>query len=308
MECQRLAPSEVRTYLNAEMLEPEVFELAGGTAAVISLRRPEKTTANEDAAAIISTADGAAVLVVADGCGGMANGEAAARIAIECLAQSIAAAADPGALRAAILDGVEAANRQILDLKAGAGATLAVVQLDNGEARPYHVGDSQILLVGGRGKVKLLTTSHSPVGYAVQAGMLEESEAIDHEERHLVSNYLGSDEMHVEMGSGRKLAGRDGLLVASDGVLDNLLLDEIVGYLRSGSAAAAAKNIAALASQRMLTPQDGKPHKPDDLTLIVFTRRGKRPAPPAEVSPPAEDSAPADATPPTSDVAEATAT
>src|SRR5687767_141729 len=105
MECQPLAPSEARTYLNAEMLEPEVFDLAGGTAAVISLRRPEKTTANEDAAAIISTADGAAVLVVADGCGGMANGEAAARIAIESLTASIAAATDPAALRAAILDG-----------------------------------------------------------------------------------------------------------------------------------------------------------------------------------------------------------
>ena len=279
MECQPLAPSEARTYLNAEMLEPDVFELAGGTVAVLSTRRPEKTTANEDAAALITVGDGVAVLVVADGCGGMANGELAARIAIECLACSIAAAApEATALRAAILDGVEAANRQILELKAGAGATLAVVQLENGEARPYHVGDSQIMLVGGRGKVKLLTTSHSPVGYAVQSGMLEEAEAIDHEERHLVSNYLGSEEMHVEMGSGRKIAGRDGLLVASDGVLDNLLMDEIVGFLRSGSAATAARGIAALAMQRMQEVQDGKPHKPDDLTLIVYTRRGKRTA------------------------------
>jgi serine/threonine protein phosphatase PrpC len=156
-----------------------------------------------------------------------------------------------------------------------------VVQLENGEARPYHVGDSQILMVGGRGKVKLLTTSHSPVGYAVQAGMLEEHEAIDHEERHLVSNYLGSAEMHVEMGSGRRLSDRDGLLVASDGVLDNLLLDELVGLLKSGPAEKAAAKIAELASERMREPRDGKPHKPDDLTLVVFSRRGvKRTAPP----------------------------
>ncbi len=283
MECQQLAPHEARTYLNADMLEPEVFELAGGTVAVLTSRRPEKATANEDAAAVIAARDGAVVLVVADGCGGMANGQEAARIAVETLALRIAAEPAEGpALRAAVLDAVEAANRQILDLKAGAGATLAVVHLENGEIRPYHVGDSQILLVGNRGKIKLLTTSHSPVGYALESGMLEEEEAMDHDERHLVSNYLGSEAMHVEVGSGRKFSNRDGLLIASDGVLDNLLLDELVDLLRTGSAVVAARKIAGLARQRMESAQDGKPHKPDDLTLIVFTQRGvRRPAPPA---------------------------
>jgi hypothetical protein len=54
------------------------------------------------------------------------------------------------------------------------------------------------------------------------------------------------------------------------------MLDEIVGLLKSGSAIDAAKNIAALASARMRTPMDGQPHKPDDLTLIVFSRRKGR--------------------------------
>jgi serine/threonine protein phosphatase PrpC len=279
--CQTLAPSEARTYLNADMLEPDVFELAGGTVAVLSARRPEKTTPNEDAAAVIAAGDGSGVLVVADGCGGMASGEQAARLAIEALAKHISAAAAPDGvpIRTAILDAVEAANRSIIDLKNGAGSTLAVVQLDHGEAKPYHVGDSQILLVGNRGKVKMLTTSHSPVGYAVESGMLEEHDAIDHEERHLVSNYLGFEGMHVEVGSVRKVSSRDGLLVASDGVLDNLLLDEIVQLLRTGSAATAAMQIGALAWQRMKAAQDGKPHKPDDMTLIVFSQRGVRRSP-----------------------------
>jgi serine/threonine protein phosphatase PrpC len=279
MTCQTLAPSEARTYLNADMLEPDVFELAGGQVAVLSMRRPEKTTPNEDAAAVIAVGDGSGVLVVADGCGGMASGEQAARIAIESLAEHIAAAAAPEGppMRTAILDAVEAANRSIMELKNGAGTTLAVVQLDHGEVRPYHVGDSQILLVGNRGKVKMLTTSHSPVGYAVEAGMLEEHDAIDHEERHLVSNYLGFEGMHVEVGSVRKITSLDGLLLASDGILDNLLLDEITNLLRTGSAAKAAAQIGALAWQRMQAAQDGRPHKPDDMTLIVFSqRRGRR--------------------------------
>ena len=205
MDCQQLTTCESRVYLNVDMLEPEVFELAGGSVAVLSARKPEKTTANQDAAAVVAAGENAAVLIVADGCGGMANGEQAARIAIDCLTNHIAAAAAAGeSLRTAILDAVEQANRQIIDLKNGAGATLAVVQIENGEARPYHIGDAQIVMVGGRGKVKLLTTSHSPVGYAMEAGMLEEQEALDHEERHLVSNYLGSEAMHVEVGSVRE--------------------------------------------------------------------------------------------------------
>ena len=277
MDCQQHPTCESRVYLNVDMLEPEVFELAGGSVAVLWARKPEKSTPNEDAAAVVATGDSSAVLIVADGCGGMANGEQAARIAIDSLTNHLSAAAASGeSLRTAILDGVEQANRQIIELKNGAGATLAVVQIENGEARPYHIGDAQIVMVGGRGKVKLLTTSHSPVGYALEAGMLGEQEAIDHEERHLVSNYLGSEAMHVEMGSVRKLSSRDGLLVASDGVLDNLLLDEITSLLKSGTAAAAATKIAGLAMQRMLSALDGQPHKPDDLTLIVFSQRGKR--------------------------------
>jgi serine/threonine protein phosphatase PrpC len=287
MTCQTLAPSEARTYFNADMLEPDVFELAGGSVAVLSARRPEKTTANEDAAAVIAAGDGSGVLVIADGCGGMASGEQAARIAIECLAELVAAAAAPEgpAMRTAILDAVEQANRAIIDLKTGAGATVAVVQLDHGEAKPYHVGDSQILLVGNRGRVKMLTTSHSPVGYAVESGMLEEHDAIAHEERHLVSNYLGFDGMHVEVGSVRKVSRLDGLLLASDGVLDNLLLDEIVELLRTGSAATAARQIGSLAMQRMTAAQDGKPHKPDDMTLIVFSQRRGRSTSPSVRSP-----------------------
>jgi PPM family protein phosphatase len=275
MVSQTLAPSEARTYLNVDMLEPDVFELAGGMVAVLSMRRPGKTTANEDAAAVIAAADGSGVLVVADGCGGMANGEQAARLAIESLCSHVAAAAAPEgpAMRTAILDGVEAANQAVKNLKNGAGSTLAVVQLDHGEAKPYHVGDSQVLLVGNRGRIKMLTTSHSPVGYAVEAGMLAETDAIDHEERHLVSNYLGYDGMHVEMGSVRKVSRLDGLLVASDGVLDNLLMDEIVALLKTGSARTAAAKIGALAWKRMEAQQDGKPHKPDDMTLIVFSQR-----------------------------------
>ncbi|MCA9260051.1 MAG: protein phosphatase 2C domain-containing protein [Planctomycetales bacterium] len=274
MDAQLIQPGEAYQFLDVDMLEPQLFEVADGWAAVFSSRRPENTGSNEDAAAVISTAPDAGVLVVADGCGGMAGGAQAARLAVECLTRTIQNAHRDGeALRTAILDGVELANAEILALRTGAAATLAVVQIEDGAVRPYHIGDAQILMVGGRGKLKLLTTSHSPVGYAVEAGVLEESEAIHHEDRHLVSNVLGTSEMHVEVGAPRHMAARDGVLVASDGVLDNLLIDEAVQSLRSGSAWTAAGQIATAARQRMEAPTSHNPSKPDDLTLIVFSRR-----------------------------------
>lgn len=277
MKPEKLQIGEVRTFVEADMLEPLAFDVAGGTAAVVSVRRPEKEGPNEDAAAVVAAGESSAVLIVSDGCGGMAGGQAAARIAVETITAEIQSAISHGLpLRMAILDGIEQANRQIIDLKIGAGATLAIVHVEDGDARTYHVGDSQILLVGGRGKVKMLTTSHSPVGYAFEAGVLDESEALDHEDRHLVSNVLGAAEMHVEMGSPRRLAERDGLLAASDGLLDNLLMEEIVNLLRLGRVDRAAAKLAGLGRERMDNPQDGLPHKPDDLTLIAYSRRGRK--------------------------------
>src|SRR5690606_2144872 len=107
-------------------------------------------------------------------------------------------------------------------------------EIQNGVIRPYHVGDSAILLTGQRGKLKMQTIAHSPIGYAVEAGLMREEEAIHHEERHVISNVIGSDQMRIEIGPPVEMARRDTLVLASDGLLDNLLPSEIVGYVRSG--------------------------------------------------------------------------
>jgi serine/threonine protein phosphatase PrpC len=148
--------------------------------------------------------------------------------------------------------------------------TAACLSIDQERIRPYHVGDSQILLVGNHGKIKLQTRSHAPVAYAVAAGVLSEEEAIYHEDRHLVSNVLGTADTHIEIGPCRKMSPRDTLLIASDGLFDNLLLDEIVEIIRKGPLASAASRLVALATSRMKTKHGGYPSHPDDLTLILF--------------------------------------
>jgi serine/threonine protein phosphatase PrpC len=282
------SPRDPVLFIETDMAAPVQHAIAGGEAVVFSIRCPGKETPNEDTAALIPLDAASAVLAVADGLGGIRGGNQASSAAIHALRSSLsewAEASHENDLRSAILDGIERANRAVLDLGTGAATTLAVAEIQNNAVRPYHVGDSIVLVTGQRGKIKLQTVPHSPVGFAVEAGMLDESEAMHHEERHIVSNVIGSADMRIEVGSSVALAARDTVLIASDGLPDNLHLDEIVSRLRKGAVEKAARRLAADSRERMTRPAGDAPHKPDDLTFVVFRRAPPRRKPRAAVDP-----------------------
>lgn len=273
---------DASVYCERDMDAPELLSAAGGTACVLSVRCPDKPTPNEDAAAIVPVGDDAAVLLVADGLGGAAAGEQASRLAIETLRDEILTAAASGTqVRTAIIDGIERANAAVKELGVGAATTLAAVEISGRTIRPYHVGDSIILVAGGRGKIKLQTISHSPVAYGVEAGLIDQIEAMYHEDRHLVSNFVGMAEMRIDIGPPLELAARDTLLIASDGLVDNLHLNEIIDTIRKGRLDRVTAQLASGSRQRMLHSENGQPSKPDDLTLIAFRVAAKTPVEPA---------------------------
>jgi serine/threonine protein phosphatase PrpC len=254
--------------------ELQFLACAGGEAAAYTARCPDCEGPNEDVGAVIPVGGTRAILAVADGMGGPPGGARAASIAIDALIATVQKARSGGPeeanLRALVLNGFEKANDRLLELGVGSGTTLAVVELDGRVARPYHAGDSVILIVGQRGKVKLQTVAHSPVGYAVEAGLLDAEEAIHHEDRHIVSNIVGSPEMRIEIGPSLTLASRDTIVLGSDGLFDNLHVEEVVQIVRKGPLGKAAEVLAELARRRMLHPEEGQPSKADDLTFIVY--------------------------------------
>ena len=225
---------------------------------------------NQDAAAVISFGD-ANVIAVADGVGGGPGGHRAANLALEELAAAISEQqSDPSKLRDAVLTGFDRANNAVASLGIGAATTLAVVTIEDSQIRTFHVGDSEILVVGQRGRVKLQTIKHSPVGYAVEAGLINEQDALHHEDRHLISNLVGTAEMSVELGPPLKLARRDTVVIGSDGLFDNLYTEEIVECIRKGPCKRAAVKLADHSTARMSTTDPNHPSKPDDLTFILF--------------------------------------
>jgi serine/threonine protein phosphatase PrpC len=262
---------EAQLFFEQELLEDAIVKFAGGFAALFSMRCPGKETPNEDAVALIPTGRSSGVLAVADGLGGAPAGKQASYLAIQCLARAVTRAVRDGTgVRAGILDGFESANEDVLALAIGAATTLTVVEFDGQLVRHYHVGDSMVFLTGQRGKVKLQSIPHSPVGYAVESGLLDETDAMHHEDRHVISNVIGSTDMRIEVGSAIKIAQRDTLVLASDGLSDNLHLYEIVECVRKGPLASVARELAIQVRERMESKREGKPSKPDDLTFVIF--------------------------------------
>jgi serine/threonine protein phosphatase PrpC len=265
--------SEAHILADVDMARGERFAIGAAEAVVLSLSKPGRDGPNEDAAAVISLGNEVGVAVVSDGAGGHPGGAKAAALAVQAVCDSVAAlGGDRAHLRGAIINGFESADRAISELGTGAAATLVVVEIQGTHMRAYHAGDSMVLVTGQRGRIKWLTIPHSPVGYAVEAGLLDRGEALHHEDLHLVSNLLGSQDMRIELGATVSLAPRDTVVLASDGLSDNLHLDEIVECVRKGPLLRAADGLATLGRKRMESPAEGAPSKPDDLTFIAIRR------------------------------------
>lgn len=258
--------------------ERESFRIGGGLAVAYSRRAPDKDTDNEDTVAAIPYGPDACVLVVADGAGGLPGGRRASRTAVTTLEASLQTSmTETMLLRTAILNGIDAANHAVLELGSGK-TTLTVVTIEGLVARTYQIGDSEALILGQRGKVKAQTLAHSPTGFAVEAGFLDQREALHHEERHLVSNFLGTSDMRIDMGNTVVLNPLDTVLLASDGLTDNLHFEEIVEFSRKGALDGAVDALTGLACRRMSNETKTLPSKPDDLSVILFRKRRQKAA------------------------------
>lgn len=259
-------------------VEPDrqTISAGGGTLVAFTTRAPDKTTENEDTVGIIPWGPQAAVLVVADGAGGLPAGKRASLTAVTALKDSLQVALEKTTLlRTAVLNGIEAANTAVRELANGSATTLTVVTIEGRLARSYQIGDSEALVVGQRGLIKLQTTAHSPTGFAVEAGFLDQREALHHADRHLVSNFIGTADMTIDVGASVELAPRDTVILASDGLTDNLHVEEIVELTRKGPLDTAVDAVLAKAQQRMTGSNATQPSKPDDLSLILFRKPPK---------------------------------
>ncbi|MGI9291843.1 MAG: PP2C family protein-serine/threonine phosphatase [Gammaproteobacteria bacterium] len=267
--------TEPRLYVGDSDIEIHSFEHPLGTLAAAVIACEGKTTGGEDSAALLPVADECLILMVADGVGGGATPRKASNNTVAAMRDNLQNVEDEDwRVRTAILDGIEQANNDLLGLGTGTATTLVVADIRDEQVRTFHVGDSAAWLVGQRGVIKLQTTPHSPVGMGVEAGLIDEDEALDHEDLHMISNVIGSNDMRMEVGSKTPMAALDTLLIASDGLFDNALPDEIIEIIRTGPVAESIIELSKLAQRRMYEEEQDMPSKPDDFSVILFRPAG----------------------------------
>jgi PPM family protein phosphatase len=259
---------EIITRFNARDNEAHEANICHGKAVYFSDRSPTKDTANEDSLGIIPIDDETTVLVVADGLGGMAAGEQASKLLIESLINSLEDKSI--SVREAILNGIDTANKEIVDSKKGSGTTASIAEIKGNKLRTYHAGDSLILLSTGHGKVKYQALSHSPISYALACGAIDPERAMSHPERNLISNFIGSNDMQINIGPIIDFSTFDTLILSSDAVSDNLYDDEICELIRKDSMIDGINELIRECKQNMHEPLPDRRCHPDDLTLISF--------------------------------------
>jgi protein phosphatase len=257
------------------IVEPATIELEGLEIAAFTHPSPgEPARVNEDAIAVFPFGDDEVVAAIADGVGGHGDGDVAATMVIETLAETLR----PGLgdrLGHTILDTIEAVHTRLLARSGSAGTTVVVASVVDGILRSYHAGDSALLQVGQRGRRKLRTIDHSPVGYAVEAGLLGHEESLEHDERHIISNFVGEGILHVSVTGPIALAPKDTVVLGSDGLFDNLLEEEIAEAVRKGPVGEAATLLHKRCESHMLEGSNTRPGKLDDLSFVLLRLRSR---------------------------------
>ena len=246
-----------------------------GTCVAVVRRSPDRGEHEpcEDVAGLVSWGD-VCVMLVADGVGGHPGGAAASRLVLETVAQQLPVVVPSGqALPMAVLAAIQDANDKLLALRGGAATTVLATVVDGERLWSCHAGDSELMVVGQRGRMKHHTVSHTPVSYGSEAGLIAPDEQLDHAERHLISSWVGMPAMRVEVASSVPLAKRDTIVLASDGLWDNLHLREVAEVVRTGPLEAAAQELLAICDRRMAGADTKVAGKPDDLGILIYRAR-----------------------------------
>lgn len=175
------------------------------------------------------------VFVVADGVGGYGGGETASRIAVETVEErwSLGVELESNDLEAWMRETAHEANRRIIDAAQkdvaleNMGTTIVIVVVDkDGELHIGHAGDSRAVRVRND-EFKMLTIDHSMVMEMHMKGQLTLEQCRTNIYKHLITRCLGHDDpVEIDYSRFDFLPG-DCVVLASDGLADEIPEDEI---------------------------------------------------------------------------------
>ena len=205
---------------------------------------------------------------VADGMGGHVGGEVAARVAVDALLQGFTREPTTNGLKDAFAEANAAVWQESLDNSdlRGMGTTLTAVALVGGaDGRDMlalaNVGDSRAYLFS-EGQILQITADHSQAEERMRRGEMTPAEAAVHPQRHILTRALGvTPDVDADMWELRLRAG-DRVLLCSDGLSNEVRLDEL------GEVLAAVEDPVEAAEQ--LVHRANERGGSDNITVVVI--------------------------------------
>jgi PPM family protein phosphatase len=208
--------------------------------------------------------------VLSDGIGGHRAGEVAAEIAVERISTRVAESRlhHPTAL---LKDAVVEASEEIRKMarsdaaRQGMGATCVAALIIGKRLFAVSVGDSRLYLMRDGG-IRKLSTDHTWIQEAIEAGIMQPEEANGHPNAHVIRRYLGSPkppevdhrlrladnetDMQAEDNQGMMLNPGDRILLCSDGLTDLVRDEEILEIFEQNPLDEAGQMLVDLANAR----------------------------------------------------------
>ncbi|MFW5976680.1 MAG: Stp1/IreP family PP2C-type Ser/Thr phosphatase [Bacillota bacterium] len=191
---------------------------------------------NEDNYLISDNSREYTLIAVADGMGGHQAGEVASKTAIDCVGQF------NFNINLDLLEEIEQviyqANRKIIEMSnknikyKGMGTTLSLGIIYNDKLYYGHIGDSRILYYRNQ-TLKQLTTDHTLVNKLIKEDKLNQEEAFNHPQRHILTRALGLEfDIKIETDV-FELKRNDILLFCTDGLTDMIPLKNIEDIIKN---------------------------------------------------------------------------
>lgn len=226
--------------------------------------------------------------VLCDGIGGHRAGEVAAEMGVSIITKHIAAGEDRQPLQI-MAEAIARASAAVYEAsqadqgRVGMGATCACAWVIADWLYTANLGDSRIYLLR-KGNLLQLTTDHTWIQEAMDAGLITDSNNSNHINAHVIRRYLGSpkppepdfrlwffegeDDQAALDNQGLRLQPNDILLLCSDGLTDLVSDQEIREVLETAAVTDAPEQLIALANAR-------GGHDNTTIVLLQVPSRGK---------------------------------
>lgn len=208
-----------------------------------------------------------ALYLVADGVGGQQDGAVASKLAVETVQQvfyELRRQGEPAST--ALKEALEKANRDILEevqkrQVRKMGSTFVGAVQDGDKLVVAHVGDARAYLIR-HGELRQLTRDDTWVQRQVDAGLITEEEAADHEFRNVVTQVLGNKpEINIHLSTSNVLQPGDAVLLCSDGLYDVLPDRRMISLVTENQPRLAARLLVEAAIEADAT---------DNITAVIM--------------------------------------